>query len=312
MPQVLEELRQRGIECTVDAVFAEGRNDGATMVTTGGGHRHVLKLFSGRTFDWAVSARRAVDRVRATGWPSPTWSVIGALPSGIPYALQDIAPGQPLLRITEASAHQLVAINRLQVGLAHPFPEFVDYNSRLAERLFADDDYVGAVRNASSTADKLVNSLFMHVRDDVTLNSGDFVHGDYSRSNLLATEEAITSLVDLENLGWGSRIFDLTDQYRQMILFVDTPQARRILRAEIESVAGPAAFYACFAYWTTTNLGWIEQNFPDELNERVELLSAFVASPEFTTSAVAPKRHCSPQSDARNVNRPGVSGDFSA
>lgn len=98
----------------------------------------------------------------------------------------------------------------------------------------------------------------------------DVVHGDYSSSNLLldAAGSKVT-LVDCQTVGYGSRVRDLADLYRQSFVY---PNFRAtgvgLLRAAAVAVEGPAVLAKCAVAVTYNNLAWwVEHKTPVEFDQ---------------------------------------------
>lgn len=86
----------------------------------------------------------------------------------------------------------------------------------------------------------------------------DVVHGDYSSSNLvLDPAGSRITFVDCQTIGYGSRVRDLADLYRQSFVY---PSRRAtgvgLLGAAAVAAEGPAVFAKCVVAVTYNNLAW--------------------------------------------------------
>lgn len=262
--------------------FDDGKNQNAVLLRSGFGVSVVLKVWNDCSFAWANECRTVVDRAKEAGWPTPAWLQLGELDDGTLFVIQELAIGEPSTTVDQSLASSLIAVNRKQDGLAQPSPLLFDHTLHVHEVLFGNkNDWLSGLRRFSDSADTLVGIVLDNVDESYKLPTDDLVHGDYNRWNLLSTNNRVTSLIDLDNLGWGSRALDLTDQFRQMILFSDPTSARRLLRSEVESAVGIRGFHTCFAFWVVANLGWLQQAKPEEAVRRIDKLMTFVRSAEF-------------------------------
>jgi len=72
--------------------LAGGWNEGAYLLTGGGGSRAVLK-WRARDPERLLGARERVETARARGWPAPKWLATGQAPAGGAWVVQSSLTG---------------------------------------------------------------------------------------------------------------------------------------------------------------------------------------------------------------------------
>jgi hypothetical protein len=79
----------------------------------------------------------------------------------------------------------------------------------------------------------------------VDLPRGDLVHGDFNTCNVLLTDGAVSAVIDIEELGSGTRVIDPGCLLREAYVQHYHPEVKRRLRRAGESVAGPGPLAVC-------------------------------------------------------------------
>lgn len=246
--------------------MAGGEQGGAHLLVEDG-HEAVLSLeLPGpraaqllRAFPLVVDA---VDR----GWPAARWLAAGTLTDGSSYVLQEHLEGVHLAELDERSVPTVLAANAAQSGLASD--RAPDDSAQLEAVLRGDHPWRRQVAGLTAAGavlaehgDEVVAAL-----GEVRLPRADLVHGDYSRTNLLAVPGRPTVvLVDCQTLGRGTRVRDLADLYRQTFLYpLPGDTGARLLRDAALAVEGRQVFVACAVAVTYDNLAWWVENKPSE------------------------------------------------
>jgi len=206
----------------------------------------VLKWSPNRT--WApqiLRAGRAVQRARATGYPTPAWLAAGVAESGFPYYIQQYVPGSAPRRLTVEVAERLIPVLEYQRGLdIDPHHCWSQY---ARDRLAGGWEYARkAVAGSGPQGLGFVASIDALVASfgQVELPTGDLVHGDFRLDNILFGSEQVAAVIDIEALGSGTRAFD----YATLLTVDDVePAGWELARIAGERVAGPGVLAHCYA-----------------------------------------------------------------
>jgi len=211
-----------------------------------------------------LRARRAVQRARAAGYPTPAWFAAGVSERGFPYYIQQYVPGAAPRHLTVEVAEQLIVVLEHQRGLDvdpdHCWSRYA--HDRLAggwdhtRKTMAGSGHEGLGFVAS--IDALVASF-----GKVELPAGDLVHGDFRLDNILfRPERQVAAVIDIEALGSGTRAFDYAT-----LLTVDDADAAgwELTRIAGEQVAGPGVLAHCFALAALELAHFVRQRVPGRL-----------------------------------------------
>ncbi len=240
--------------------LAGGEQGGAGLVCDATGRLFVLK----RQPDPARAARvlnavPVVQYATGHGWPAARWLCAGQLADGTAVVLQEHVTGRAVTELDVTTMAAVLAANDRQVGLAQT--DAFDDSTQLAA-VTSSHPWRSAVARRSTAGAALVShgDAVMAAVGRPELPTDDVVHGDYSSSNLLATDGGII-FVDCETVGRGTRVRDLADLYRQCFIYPGTPAAAvDLLRGHATRLAGPRVFTACVVGVTYNNLAWWAEN----------------------------------------------------
>lgn len=245
-----------------------GHQTGAFLLRAPDGRRAVLKCSPVSSWaDRVLRAAGAVERARAHGWPTPAWLGWGVTPEGYPYQVQEFAPGAPMRDLGLAEAALLIDLVARQEG-ADPDPGH-DW-SQYVTRLVFDGPPDGWSRiralgvNGTAVLDAY-RRLCAPYRACV-LPAGDLVHGDLSTHNVLVEQGRISAVLDVEAVGSGTRVIDLTALLREGYLWRGHPRALAWLREAAEAVAGREVMLICAASTVLLVLDFVIQHAPHELD----------------------------------------------
>lgn len=246
---------------------------GAYEIADPTGQRAVLK--SGPRPSWIKQLRRVVpitEHMRAVGYPTPRVHFVGVAPDGMPYYVQDFAPGVPMAALTPDNLDLLLALNDQQAD-QHIATE-QNWSSYVWRVVFAGESgWAAALRGHSpATAELLVavEALTRRYRD-ARLPTADVVHGDFSPDNVLVLDGRVTAVIDFAAAGRGTRAIDLA---RLLVWSYDDldVSSRKRLHARIRDVAGVAGHTICLADQILGLVAYmIDHRAPADIEQAVRL-----------------------------------------
>jgi hypothetical protein len=233
----------------------------------------VLKLHGHRGLGELEAIRRACEIARKAGWPTPSWKGLGIASEDVVWSLQEFVEGTNLHVLTAAGARAVIAANERQSGLGRTFPSetvLVDRTS-VIEGMMVHDRWENLERlsNFSPAALRLVETLRERVHPLPDLQSHDLVHGDYNQGNILIAPGRVTAFVDTDELGTGTRYFDLVDLFDHSYQNHDPPAGYELLR---KTVVDGKGFWACLATTAIGKMNWFMKRMPDRLPFRIARL----------------------------------------
>lgn len=239
-----------------------GEQDGAQLVTDDDDRLLVLKLQpepwkAKRLLQAGPVVASAVDR----GWPVARWVHTGSLASGAAFVIQEYVDGRPITHLDAEVMQAILAGNALQSGLA--CDDAVDDSEQLEAVLNGNCRWKATVADHTSAGAELVRH-----GDELVARAGstplpvsDVVHGDYSSTNILLTDDGTVRFIDCETIGRGTRVRDLADLYRQNFVYPGSSAAAlQLLRTEACAIAGPQVFAKCAVAVSYNNLAWWVEN----------------------------------------------------
>jgi aminoglycoside phosphotransferase (APT) family kinase protein len=236
---------------------ADGLQGGAWTLADPGGRLAVLKVRPDPDPDPGSDigsdigpVAAAVARVRAAGYPTPAWRASGADPAGASYWVQDHLTGRAATPLSPATAEHLVDVLERQAGL-DPLPGR-DWGRRVAVMASSnlDDGLRSVVRGLGSAGAELLAAYdrLLAEAGDVVLSDRDMVHGDFNSCNILLDDRgAIDGIIDVQDLGSGSRAVDYACLLREAYVQDYGDDVICVIRRSGEAAAGWAAFVVCVA-----------------------------------------------------------------
>lgn len=272
--RALDEINRRcSTAFRMDARATGGVND-AWLLDAPGGQRAVLKLGSWRT-GHLERAAAVVERLRMRGYPTPEWFAVGTLDTGATYHVQEFVKGEPIRALSGAHARLLVELVELHAGV-DLWPER-DWSAYVASDL---EPCAEELHRTVSDARPLVRSFQQLIArlGPVEPPSGDFVHGDLHRGNVLLHNGRVRGVIDIEACGGGTRAADYAWLLRDTYTAPGAdPAARRIIRRAGEAVAGleVLAYFATFTALDT--MRWRAHNAPRDLHALFDPLRRLAA-----------------------------------
>lgn len=242
--------------------IAGGSQQGAYEVIDDRGERGVLKwhtrhLPARQLLETAV----IVERLRASGWPTPRWLAFGPLPAESAYIIEEYISGEQLRLLDEPMLERLLAVNRLQADI-HPRTDH-DWSAYVSRVVFDDPGgELARLRSRPDTADfaRHLERLLQPARD-ARLPSVDVVHGDFTPWNVIV-HDGVPYLVDAAHAGVGTRAYDLA------VLAVDAQWAdpsgagRDLVLSEARSLVGTPGTLICLAARMIVLLEWGGRHWP--------------------------------------------------
>jgi aminoglycoside phosphotransferase (APT) family kinase protein len=248
--RLVEELNAaHGLRLDLRRRCASGMQGGAWILGDATGRLAVLKQRPAGSGPDIQRIAAAVARVREAGYPTPAWLASGTTTTGTSYWVQDYVPGRPATPLTTSTVELLVEVLESQAGL-DPAPD-QDWGSRVAAMALSDEVGWprGKVRDLGSAGDALLASydrLLAHA-DHACLPDRDMVHGDFNSCNILLHADGIAGVVDVQELGSGSRVVDYACLLREAYVESYGNDVIRPIRRAGEAVAGWAALVLCVA-----------------------------------------------------------------
>lgn len=239
-----------GLRFTIRGRFADGLQGGAWQLAEPDGRRAVLKL---RRPDARIpigDVARAVERVRSVGYPTPRWLATGLLDNGVAYHVQEFAYGSASTPLTPATIRPLLDTLDLHAGL-DPLPS----RDRNADALTAaTDDGPDGLRRAVAALGPPGTALLarydrlLDAAGPTPLPPGDLVHGDFNSINiLLRPDHTVSAVIDIDELGSGTRVLDHAALLREAYVEGCHPDVAAHIHTAAEAVAGPAVLAWCTA-----------------------------------------------------------------
>jgi aminoglycoside phosphotransferase (APT) family kinase protein len=225
-----------------------GLQSGAWMLADPSGRLAVLKQRVDSYVDIELVAA-AVARVRAAGYPTPAWLASGRTGAGRSYWVQDHVPGRPATPLTMAKTELLLEVLERQAGL-DPLAER-DPAGPVTAMALSDEDGGprGVVRAVGPPGTALLAAYDRLLADagPARLTGTDLVHGDFNTCNVLLGDGGVTGVIDVQDLGTGSRVIDYACLLREACVEGYGDDVVRLIRRTGEGIAGWAALVLAVA-----------------------------------------------------------------
>ena len=248
--QVVDDLNKiHGLPFALHGRCRGGLNGGAWILTDPDGHPAVLKWRADAPTARVTGQVHAVNRISATGYPTPRWIAAGITESGTAYHLQEFVPGLPASPLKAGVAALLVDVLERQAGL-DPDPDYdwSAYVTSSAREEPADSPRAFARGLGQPGVDLLTyfdRVVAQHGR--VRLPGGDLVHGEFQSCNVLMHRGQVSGVIDIQSFGSGTRAIDYGDLLREAYVTRAGRDTTRLLRHAGEAVAGPGVLALCVA-----------------------------------------------------------------
>ena len=267
--QILRE--EAGLDLTTLAPTRVGESGAAFWVTDRSGTVSLLKIMPGSAAD-LVTQLRALEamtgRLRARDYPAPRITALGRtaafafwIQQRLPGRPLDLRPGFPDLARLAALLPEIIRLNDAQAGLG---TGTTDWPALLIRTLTEGAD--GYCVHATLAARPDTRDMLRVVRE-IGASCGpaippgtDYMHYDFTPTNLLADGAAITGVIDMNApVLAGDRAFDLAT-----LLFYayDHDGIRARLGARLLELAGSQAARGYLAHIVLRQVDWSVRHHP--------------------------------------------------
>ncbi|MGH3599922.1 MAG: aminoglycoside phosphotransferase family protein [Pseudonocardiaceae bacterium] len=246
--RVVNDINQaHGLRFAVYGRCPGGLSGGAWILTAPDGRRAVLKWRANDPTARKARLMPLVNRIHATGYPTPRWIAAGITDSATSYHLQEFVPGQTASPLNAEVAALLIDVIERQAGLdpdpchdcSHRVTSYVQDES--------DDGARAFIRGLGEHGWDLLAHFdrLLALHGPVQLPAGDLVHGDFNSCNALIHAGQVSGVMDIEQFGSGTRVIDYGWLLREAYLEDAGQNAARLIRRAGEAVAGPGALALC-------------------------------------------------------------------
>lgn len=247
--QMLDEINRRhGSTLMPRKRFETGLQGGAWLVADPAGRPAVLKWWPGEPRNLAAE----IDRLRAHGYPTPKWLAEGRNDE-FAYCVQEFATGTPSSPISPATVSGILDVLGLHNGLGSS--EGRDWNAEVTAMAHLGHNLTGRY------------TRLLERFGSVELPGGDLVHGDFNSINILLDGDRVSAVIDVDNLGHGSRVIDYACLLRESYVEGYGPAVTEpILDAGLAAAGpGPLALAATAAAYFI--VGFKQQHEPHRMPE---------------------------------------------
>lgn len=301
-PGVLRKIlrEEAGLDLATLAPTSVGESRAAFWITDRAGTVSLLKIMPGSSAG-LVAQLRALEamtaRLRARDYPAARITAVGST-AGFAFWIQQRLPGRPLdlrpgfpdLARLAALLPELIRLNDAQAGLGTGTG---DWPALLTRTLTEGED--GYCVHATLAARPDTGDMLRVVRE-IGASCGpaipcgtDYVHYDFTPSNLLADAATITGVIDMNApVLAGDRAFDLAT-----LLFYayDHDGIRARLGARLLELAGPRAARAYLAHIVLRQVDWSVRHYPEAPATRRHLRLASHIIADITSTTPPWPRH---------------------
>ena len=206
----------------------------------------------------------ALAVLHARGYPVPSLLWHGRIHDRWLVSVMERLPGEPLNVLHTRSLDELLALADLQAD-ADLASGGWDVSWWIAMVIF--DGWEGWTKRAADVAPQTMSRLsrFLEPAFGHRLPATDFVHGDLNITNVLARDGRITGVVDWDDVGLGSRAFDLTSvlfDWQRLKLALESsvePTGRAGLLRRILELVGDHGLRCTVAYGAIARLALTAQ-----------------------------------------------------
>lgn len=233
---------------------AGGESGGAYILIDAGGKKFVLKFGDGAE-SRPEQAAQVTKRLRETGYPAPLYVCVGE-DAGLKYSIQAMMPGKPSQTINASMVHELIAINRLQAGLAGGLPK--EWPARVIDGVikgFEGYCVIDTLRRYSAESAAMLETIqeLVSRHAEKKFVTADIVHWDFNPGNLLSDGNRITGVIDWEGVCAGDRGFDLATC---LFYSYDDREVLNPLWSEALDCSGHGALAVYLAHMIVRQVDW--------------------------------------------------------
>ncbi len=238
---VLSEVNERDATCwRLRRKLSGGFQSGAWLLDDGAGRQVVLKWSA--SADWAptvLAAAAVVTAARRRGWPTPAWLSWGRTSLGFPYQVQEFVLGATQEVVSDDWLDLVLPVVAGQAGLGTDgMRNWSDYDHDV---VFGGENGNRRLVAASGPGGAVFDDAVTRVTRDrrqVRLPAADLVHGDLNPGNVLVAGGEVAALIDVEAVGRGTRLHDLSTLLCYASIWGEADVIDRLIDA-CRAVAGP-------------------------------------------------------------------------
>ena len=267
---VVRELNRRhGLDVSLLTRFESGLQSGAWLLADPQGWRAVLKWSPNGSAQRIRDLALIIEGLRTAGYPTPAWIAAGATDAGLVYHVQEFASGRPSWPLTMPKAELLLEVLELHAGLDPDPARDRSAQVAAAARDESEGGYRHAVRELGPVGGELIVAYdgLLDSYGDVDLPSGDLVHGDFNTCNILLDDGQVSGVIDIEELGSGTRVIDYACLLREAYV-ADYPDEVKIkIHRVAEAIAGPGVLAVCAAATAFFIVGFKRRHDPQSLDQ---------------------------------------------
>jgi fructosamine-3-kinase len=231
-----------------------GESGGAFILANAKGEKFILKFGRGAETR-PERAAQVTKRLREVGFPAPSYICVGN-DGDLKYSIQVMMPGEPHQRLNAATVGELIAINRLQTGLAGDLPP--EWPSRVIDGVlkgFEGYCVIDTLRQYSGESAAMLQTLQqLVVRNSAEISlTRDIVHWDFNQGNVLCEGNRISGVVDWDGTCAGDRGFDLSTY---LFYSYDDREVRDAFWREVLDYSGHGAVAVYLAHMIIRQVDW--------------------------------------------------------
>ncbi len=233
---------------TLSGEISSSENHTAYRVVNGDGASAVLKYSANPMWRTQVErAKAATDHLRPLGYPVPSYLYVDATSAGT-FWLENELTGQPIKSPTPAQIEHLLGLIELQKGQTISAVQGQDWSWYAMGIVFRGDSgfvrYLMQFSTQTSALAAQIEGLVLGL-DGKALGNTDLVHGDLGLAQALAEGDAITGVLNWDQVGYGDHAMDLVSLWYSLM---DQPTSRDQVFAALLKASDPQSIKIFAAY----------------------------------------------------------------
>jgi len=240
----------------ISAQYSGGEQGGAYQVVVPAGTHAVLKINPNPMWINEVKrAEAATNHLKPLGYPVPTYSVIESTDSGT-YSLQSELPGATVEAPSVEGIADVVRLIELQKDQLISEVQGQDWVWYIMNVVFrGESGNVRALMQFSAETSALVSDIESIVMglDGKVIPKTDLVHGDMGLDQVLFQGQAVSGVLDWDQVGYGHRIIDLAALWYSIVQY-EEPAAS--VMKHMLSISDPESIKICAAYKMLSVVAW--------------------------------------------------------
>jgi aminoglycoside phosphotransferase (APT) family kinase protein len=255
-----------GMTFVLAGEMSGGDGPGAWALTSEEGPA-VLKFLPGRDEVADLEQRgRALEVLRARGYPAPKLLCFGTVPAGT-YIVQERLPGSPIGGgFTPSQLDEILRLHDLHADIGVALPG-EPWPLPVTRPIFEGADgfcVIESMRAYSPETDAFLDEMQQMTREhvDEIRNTTDLVHFDFQYANILGKDGCVTGVIDWEAAMLGDRGFDLA-AFAYYVF--DDAELRQQLLARVSEISGLGALRVYLAHIMFRQIEWCTRFYGDDL-----------------------------------------------